>query len=298
MREILIACGDVELLKRLIAELPARDYKPIATKRGHGVAAKIAGRGVAEAIVHAELEGDCSAAQLIEELSALRGAPPVLLLYGGPKPPEEAAQTAGALRYPCPGPVLRHALERIAPAAQGEQDLEAWRLFYRDLKRRNAERGAQSYYALLGLAEGAPHHELVRAFDALSLRYHPDRYQACREERWGEAIYQEANALYKAMTQAYGVLSERKTRALYDSRLSEGQLRLNVAEAQALKQAGPRSIEELGQSEACRRFLKLAQTDVATRSWQRALQNLRFAQSMEPDNGAIAEKIAEIEAKL
>mgnify|MGYP000692832349 CR=1 FL=1 len=46
------------------------------------------------------------------------------------------------------------------------------------------------------------------------------------------------------------------------------------------------------------KFLKLAQTDIAAKSWQSALQNLRFALSMESSNEAIKAKIAEIEAKV
>jgi hypothetical protein len=46
-----------------------------------------------------------------------------------------------------------------------------------------------------------------------------------------------------------------------------------------------------------KKFLKLAQTDIAAKSWQSALQNLRFALSMESSNEAIKAKIAEIEAK-
>ena len=55
MQEILIACGEVELLKKIIADLPPNQYKPIATKRGAGIAAKIQGRGLTQAIVHVEL---------------------------------------------------------------------------------------------------------------------------------------------------------------------------------------------------------------------------------------------------
>ena len=138
----------------------------------------------------------------------------------------------------------------------------------------------------------------VEAFDALSLRYHPDRYNQFRHERWGEAIYQEANILYKMMTEAYGVLADRKMRALYDQGLAQGLKRLSLEDAKNLKNAGPKSVEDLGTLDASKKFLKLAQTDIATMNWNRALQNLRFAQSMEPQNEAIAAKIQEIEAKI
>lgn len=296
MREILIACGDVTLLKQLIAELPAQDYKPIATKRGMGIAQKISGRGLLEAIVHDTLE-DGTTDALIEELRALDPTPKILLLCGKAIP-EDKRQADVALGYPCPGPVLRNALKAIAPEEQSQADLDTWRLFFRELKQRNAQVPELDYYAIMGIPQDAPHHMLVKAFDALSLRYHPDRYNQFRSERWGEAIYQEANILYKMTTEAYGILSSRKMRTLYDKLLTEGTIRLSLEEANNLKNSGPKSVEELGTSQASRKFLKLAQTDIATMSWDRALQNLRFALSMEPSNQNILDKITEIEAKL
>jgi hypothetical protein len=296
MREILIACGDVTLLKQLIAELPAQDYKPIATKRGAGIAQKISGRGLLEAIVHDTLE-DGTTDALIAELRALDPTPKILLLCGQAIPGDKRLADV-ALGYPCPGPVFRNALKAIAPQDQSQADLDTWRLFFRELKQRNAQVPELDYYAIMGIPQDAPHHMLVKAFDALSLRYHPDRYNQFRSERWGEAIYQEANILYKMTTEAYGILSSRKMRALYDKLLTEGTIRLSLEEANNLKNAGPKSVEELGTSQASRKFLKLAQTDIATMSWDRALQNLRFALSMEPSNQDILDKITEIEAKL
>ncbi len=296
MREILIACGDVTLLKQLIAELPAEEYKPIATKRGAGIAQKISGRGLVEALIHETLE-DGTTSTLISELRSLDPPPKVLLLHTN-TPPNDKGGADIALRYPCPGPVLRNALKQIAPPSQDDADLEAWRLFFRELKQRNAEFPQLDYYAIMGIPRDAPHHVLVKAFDALSLRYHPDRYNQFRSERWGEAIYQEANILYKMTTEAYGILSDRKMRATYDKLLAEGTIRLSMEDANNAKNAGPKSVEDLGSSQACKKFLKLAQTDIATMSWGRAIQNLRFALSMEPGNQDIQDKITELEAKL
>lgn len=295
MREILIACGDVELLKKIIADLPPNQFKPIATKRGAGIAGKLSGRGVAEAIVHEQL-ADGATGQLLAELQQLSPAPKVLLLTQG-KPPASGPFEI-ALRYPVPGPVLRNALKRLLPEQQDEQDLEKWRLFYRELKARRGEVESQSYYEILGIPRDAQHRTLVRAFDAASLRYHPDRYNQFRAERWGEAIYQETNALYKMMTEAYKILSERKLRARYDEALDAGQLRLSLEEVNNAKNAGPQSVVDLSENPMARKFLKLAHTDLASQRWSSALQNLKFAQSMESDNEAIAAKIAEIEAKL
>lgn len=293
MQEILIACGDVDTLKAIIAQLPPQDYKPIATKRGAGIAQKIAGREVTCAIVHAEL-ADGTAEELLLDLQQLSPPPAVLLLTS--QAPPKHGPFAIALRYPVPGPVFRNALRKLDGPTEAQHDLDQWRSFYRELKQRTQLLHTQSYYEVMGLAPGAPHRDLVSAFDQVSLRYHPDRYAQYRSEKWGEAIWQETNALYKVMTEAYFMLSDRKLRKRYDAALQEGALRLSSEEAST--DSGPTSVVDLGQTAMSKKFLKLAQTDIAVKSWSSAVQNLRFALSMEPGNDAIAAKLAEIEAKL
>lgn len=294
MQEILIACGDVDLLKKIIADLPPNQYKPIATKRGAGIAAKLAGRGLTQAIVHVEL-ADGTAGQLLQDLQGLSPVPSVLLLTTD-APPKDGPFEA-AIRYPVPGPVLRNAIKRLGGLQAVEHDLEKWRVFYRELKGKTANLANQSYYQVMGLKQGAPHNELKAAFDYASLRYHPDRYNQYRSEKWGEAIYQETNTLYKVMTEAYFILSDRKLRQRYDEVLQEGQLRISSEEANSAKKSGPASVVDLSDNPMAKKFLKLAQTDIAAKSWQSALQNLRFALSMESSNEGIKAKIAEIEAK-
>ena len=55
MNEILVACGDMALLKQILSELPAKAFKPIATRNGAGTAQKVAHRNLVLAIVHADL---------------------------------------------------------------------------------------------------------------------------------------------------------------------------------------------------------------------------------------------------
>ena len=293
MREVLIACGDVELLRQLVSELPEQ-LKPIATKRGLGTAAKLAQRQLELAIIHEQLE-DQGAAQLLADLKALPAPPSVVWLTQG-QPPRQGAFDR-ALRYPVPGPVLRAAIQALLPEQADAHDLERWRAFYRELKERHEASASQDYYALLGLPKQAPHHRIVAAFDQLSLRYHPDRYNQFRQERWGEAVYQEANALYKLITEAYSVLTDRRLLEQYTKALERGELRLS-AEQTSKKESGPKSLEELGRHAQSKKFLRMAQTDLANQRFASALQNMRFAQSMEPDNLDLRQKIQELEAKL
>jgi hypothetical protein len=294
MEEILIACGDVDMLRKIVSDLPQGKFKPIATKKGAGIVDKVAGRSVSLAVVHEELS-DGTAAQLCSALQELDGGPAILWLSAASAPSEGPFDRA--LRYPVPGPVLRNALRQLADSGETGYDLEKWRAFFRELKARLAKVDDQDYFQMLGVARGAPHHRLVKAYDLLSQRYHPDRYRQFRSEKWGEAIHEKATALYKEMTEAYQVLADRKLRARYDKALEAGKLRLDPADKSGAD-SGPSSLVDLGQTPSSKKFLKLAQSDLAGQDLASALQNLKFAQSMEPDNSAITKKIADIEQQI
>lgn len=293
MKEILVACGDVELLKKILSELPRDTFKPIATKKGGGTAQKVANRQLAGAVVHRDL-ADGTAEQLLQQLRAQAPTMPILLLTPGDPPAKGPFDRA--LRYPIPGPVLRNALKPMMKAGDQGQDKDRWRAFYKEVKKRLGAAPKQSYYGVLGVEDGAPHHRLVKAFDKLSMRYHPDRYSQFRDEKWGRKLHDKVNALYKLMTEAYGVVSDRRLRKKYEEALADGKLRLDPEEANPTDQ-GPRSLDELANTPKARRFLKMAQSDIAKGAHDAAVQNLQFALSMEPDNAAIQKRLEELKAQ-
>ncbi|MEZ4462172.1 MAG: DnaJ domain-containing protein [bacterium] len=290
MEEILIACGDTDLLRQIVADLPPNQYKPIASRKGDGIAAKLADRGIGYAVVHESLS-DIAGAVLCDALKRYPQPPNILFLVSGDVPAQGPFDVA--VKYPVPGPVFRNALKRIQQAATDEEDLERWRAFYNEVVARREALDQQSYYQMLGVKAGAPHHLIVQVFDAISLRYHPDRYQKHRGVRWGDAVYEQVNELYKAYTEAFGVLADRRLRQRYDEALASGNLRISLDDAGG--DSGPRSLVDFSNNPASKKFLKLAQTDLARGQISQALQNLRFALSMEPDNAAIAAKVAELE---
>lgn len=294
MDEILIACGDVELLRKIASDLPNGRFKPIATKSGEGIAKKIAKRNVRIAVVHEHL-GDGPGPALCQQLQQLPSPPAILYLSSGSPPSDGPFDLT--LKYPVVGPVLRNAIQRLAPSAEEQHDLERWRDFYNELKTRVASLGEQDYYQMLGVDASAPHHAIVSVYDRLSMRYHPDRYNQFRNERWGEAIYDLTNTLFKELTDAFAVLTDRRLKKKYDHALTTGRNRLSPEEKNA-QDTGPELLENLAQSAQGKKFLRLAQRDMARSDWTAALQNLKFAASMEPDIPAIAEKISEVEQKL
>ncbi|MEM1348996.1 MAG: DnaJ domain-containing protein [Myxococcota bacterium] len=294
MNEILVACGNVNLLKQIILDLPPNMFKPIATKRGAGIAQQLDGRDVQLAVIHEHLEDDATG-QLLVELERLDPAPKVLLLSTDVPPSQGPFDRA--LRYPVPGPVFRNALHQLMPVEDNTKDLEKWRVFYQELKTKNEHAGEENYYQVLGVPDGAPHHLLVRAFDKISLRYHPDRFNQYRSERWGAAICDEVDTLYKVQMEAYSVLTDRQLRARYEKALERGEVRLSKEET-AARPTGPKALTDIATNSQSKKFLKLAQTNISTQNWSGAMQNLKFALSMDANNEDIQAKIAEIEAKL
>ncbi len=292
MDEILIACGDVELLKRIVGQIPDDRFKPIASKKGGGIVEKVRQRRVGVAVVHEHLADD-SAGQLCRALRQLDPSPGVLFL--AEDPPDDGPFDA-ALKYPVPGPVLRNAVERVVDDSDDGEDLDKWKAFYGEVKKRLARVHDQDYYQMLGLSPDAPHHAVKKAFDRVSLRYHPDRYKQFRDRRWGKALHEKVNQLYTILTEAYQVLGDRELRKRYDEVRDEQTRRMPPDELSS-PESGPNSLTDAANSTKARRFLEMAQTEIAKKNWEAALQNLEFASSMEPDNERISQKIDEIETK-
>jgi len=294
VHKILIACGNVDILRKIVSDLPEGEFKPIATRSGGGIVEKVKGRGVRYAVIHENLS-DIHGTKLAAALKATGESIEILMLVTRSVPDDGPFDHA--IKYPVPGPIFRNALKRITEAGPREEDREQWRGFYNEVNKRLEGIESESYYRMFGVKQSAPHHIIVKIYDSLSYRYHPDRYQQYRKEKWGEAVFDAVNRLFKAYTEAFEVLTDRRLRKKYDEVLASGELRLSPDEA-SKKDTGPRHLNEFARQPTTKKFLNLAQSDIARRDWQQALQNLKFAQSMEPDNDAIEAKIAEIESKL
>jgi curved DNA-binding protein CbpA len=69
--------------------------------------------------------------------------------------------------------------------------------------------GGRCYYAELGLRRDASPAAIKKAYRALALRYHPDKNPPAQQRT--------AEARFKAVAEAYWVLSDRERRATYDA---------------------------------------------------------------------------------
>ena len=191
-------------------------------------------------------------------------------------PPDDYQPSASAL-----------AAQALAPMSvtRRARSVEA---FMEEIRQRVRDLAAQHYWGILGLPAQAPLSEVKAAFDVASMRFHPDRNRGLSTLEGKRLL----NQLYAAMTEAYDVLSSPERSARYLQVLREGSLRLVEGH-----RADWHGLESLSAHPGARRFLKLAQTVLDAGDLAACVQNLRFALSMEPENVALAEKAAALEAE-
>jgi hypothetical protein len=148
------------------------------------------------------------------------------------------------------------------------------------------------YYQLLGVEPEAALEQLRAQYFELSLEFHPDRFFLLRSGELKEQIY----AIFRRVTEAYGVLSDERRRAAYDQQLADRRHKRGVPELIAPpipSPDGPPSsdrpagtseakIEAQATSPAARRFLNLAHTAVRAEDYEGARLLLAFAIAYEP----------------
>lgn len=148
------------------------------------------------------------------------------------------------------------------------------------------------YYQLLEVEPGATAVDVRTAYHALARRFHPDRL---RQE--GPDAVCEAERVAKRVSEAYAVLRDPRRRKVYDQQRASGERRLRLVEggAQADRQA---SDERQGRTPNGRRYITLANQDLARDDLKSARQNLQMALTFEPDNAWVKETLADLKQKL
>ncbi len=287
--QVLLAASDPTVLGALVAAFPRGEvWEPMAVRSVAQIAEVLMERPPAVAAIHHTLD-DATGLQLCQWLGRYSPATQrILLIDGLPGAATEADVFELCLRHPGPPGMLTDAALQLLRAQAGRAQREA---FVEELGRRAEQMEAQSYYELLGVGLDAHQTSLRAAYDALSMRFHPDRNMALR----GTPAFDRLYALYKRIGEAYRILSDHERRAAYDRQRAElGAARYDEA---ARAKAGPKAIEDLSDDPQCKRFLKLAQQALATRRKDAALQNLKFALSMDRGNEAIQARIEALEAE-
>jgi curved DNA-binding protein CbpA len=149
------------------------------------------------------------------------------------------------------------------------------------------------YYQLLEVERRASAVQVRTAYHAVARRFHPDRL---RQE--GQDVVSAAERIAKRVAEAYAVLRDPRRRKVYDQQLDgAGGRRLALVEggAQADRQV---SDERQGRTPNGRRYITLAQADLARADWPAAQRNLQMALTFEGDNAWVKEKLAELKQRL
>lgn len=134
--------------------------------------------------------------------------------------------------------------------------------------------GKVTHYELFGVSPEANRKEIKKAYFVLSKRFHPDLYFRKNVGPFGPMV----EDVFKAVTQAYGVLSNRKKRADYDQQLKHRSAEPAAAESQSDPMAEKREL-------ARELLIKRASTHHAKGEFIRAADALRKAITIrsEPD---------------
>ena len=211
----------------------------------------------------------------------------ILLVDGIPPAATDSDPHELSLRHPSPPGILT---DLVIQALHKRHAQSASAHFLAEVREMLKAAEAQDYYVLLGVGQDANQIDLRRAYDRLSMRYHPDRHMHMR----GTQGFRDLTDLYKRIGEANRILGDYNKKQLYEAQRQKGHLRFDET---IREKAGPKSLEDLSDNPRCKRFLKLAQQAIASGRTSSALQNLKFAQSMDRDNQAISDKIAELEGQ-
>lgn len=283
---VLIAAADAEVLRALIGQFPrGQGWMPMAARAQTQVERVLSKRTPHVAIVHQNLE-DTTGLSFCEWLG--RRSPStirIMLTHDIPGEPDIMDPYDAALRHPAPPGLL---LELVVRQLREQQAQRATERFLVEVQQRVEALDGQDYYAILGLTpEQGSEENLRRMYDGFNLRYHPDRHMHLR----GTPGHTALTVLIKHIGEAYRVLTHEDKRRKYDRGLAQGVLRFDD---QGREKKGPKALGDLSEVPAARRFLRLAQTALAEGQFGAAVQNLKFALSMDGDNPEIKEKLDEI----
>jgi CheY-like chemotaxis protein len=186
-----------------------------------------------------------------------------------------------AVRAPdaAPAEKARAAPQDVAAAAPAETvaDMEA---FEKEMKRLVELAEAGTYYELLDVPRHAPAAEIVRRFNELARKFHPDRHKG--NSQWIGTLHH----LMDAFTRAYKTLTDDALRGAYDRQFAE------ATAAAAAKPAAPAQ-KQTGESCMTKAMECLCVKDISG-----AIQWLRRATELEPNVSRYRTKLARLLAAL
>lgn len=143
-----------------------------------------------------------------------------------------------------------------------------------------------SYYEILRVDPRAPAAEIQRAFHAMSLRCHPDRFV---EE--GPDVAAAAAAVFKRAVEAYNVLRRPALRGRYDAELLEGRLELDERAIPEKKRYEQRTLYMIARTPKAKQHAARADQALSNGNLEDARVQLITAKQHDPGNEELEERL-------
>ena len=156
-----------------------------------------------------------------------------------------------------------------------------------------------TYYELFGIVRGATADDVRSAFHRFCDAFHPDRHLG-RGQSERDAI----SKIFKRGTEACLVLSDASLRAQYDAELASHSHRRPPRISQVPRTRAPAgdpgrlSLEDVARSPSSRPFARRAEELIQVGDLRQAKLQLVMANHLDPDNGALAAALRDVEARL
>ncbi len=287
---VLIAAAEDATIGAIAAELPRDRYSPIVARGWAQVMGSVAELRLRAAIVHYVLE-DCEPMAFCGRLRALESfssLPLILLLPGIGRAPREGEPFDVAMQFPVGPGVLSDNLRKVI-LRHDTGHFRAVRNLEAEVSWRMTEIGKKTYYEILGISPSATRADIVKAYDGLSLRFHPDRLSAMSAEGAARAM---ADQFYIYVTEAYQVLSKAESRRRYDASLTKGSLRLEHAE-----KAEEKDLMDVASNASARRYVSMAKRELSRGKVKNALMLLDMACSVDPQNMGLKRRVERLRSE-
>lgn len=288
---VLIVGAEDEALAEIGACVSTKLYAPLVARSWASVAESLGVIKLAAAVVHWVIEDadPVSFCAGLRSLEKQQNLPIILLLPGVGRAPLEGEPFNIAMKFPSGPGVLADNLSRVI-GHDRERLSEAVRNLKMELAYRTDSIDDKTYYEILEVTPSSGFDEITTAYDRFSIRFHPDRLRLLPAAE--RSVRPLANRFYVYVTEAYQVLTDHRRRKAYDAGLSGGNMRLD--ETAALPDER-RSYPDMASHPNAKRYLRLAEQQVARGDMKSAAMMGRMALGIEPDNRHIGRLLETLE---
>lgn len=147
------------------------------------------------------------------------------------------------------------------------------------------------YFQILKITPNCSAEELKSAYFKESREYHPDKYYTESPD-----IVKKVTTIFKRITEAYKILSDPDTRAIYTKSISGADRSKNLRYIHGVQGGLPK--EDEGQTPMGRKYFQMGKVAFNNMDYKGAKINFQLAFKMEPNNQTFKDYLAKVEEKI